>query len=232
MRRCKSVTKSGTRCERKALPGRRYCWQHESKFVKRITLGTLLVVALSLIGLLADLVGLGLPVPAFKNMSSPTQTPTLTLQSKRVGKPPGDSESFSVYPSYDPSGYVGDISGITVETYPEVIRFIYETREQKEPCEWEWKYVNGQPNLDPCQFAGVMYLNPPNNWGEDPNGGFDLRSVRRIIEWEARSVEGEVNVEFVIGGVTWIWDNETKSEKSCSVSRLNATTQPGDKDSH
>ena len=81
MSQCKSVTSSGTRCKRKTLPGRQYCWQHESKLVKRITLGALVIAALTLIGLLADLKGLGFPVPSFKT-SSPTPMLTSTSTSE------------------------------------------------------------------------------------------------------------------------------------------------------
>jgi len=121
-------------------------------------------------------------------------------------KSPGSSGPFSVYPNYGPSGYMGDIGDITVEKGPEVVRFIYEIR-GRGPHEWEWKYVNCKTNLRPCQFAGVMYLNPPSNWGEISNGGFNLQGFR-CVRWEARSVTGTVNVEFVIGGIEWKWDDQ------------------------
>jgi hypothetical protein len=74
MSECKSVTDDGTRCRRQALPGRRYCWQHESRLVKRITLGGLATIVLAFIGLAADLAGLGFPVPTLN-----TNVPTATL---------------------------------------------------------------------------------------------------------------------------------------------------------
>lgn len=30
-RQCEAITKKGTRCKRKAMPGSRYCWQHQPK---------------------------------------------------------------------------------------------------------------------------------------------------------------------------------------------------------
>jgi hypothetical protein len=120
-----------------------------------------------------------------------------------MGRSPGSPESFSVYPDYDPSGYMGDIGDIVnVEKGPEGVRFTIEVGGQG-PHEWEWKYVQGELNPDPAKFAGVMYLCC--GWGEKP--GFDLRAFHRKIAWEARSLSGEVNVEFVIGGVDWIWDD-------------------------
>lgn len=166
-----------------------------------------------------------LPSPTDTPAPIDTPTPTTTLTDiptpdGRIGKPPDNSEIFFVYPKYHPSGYMGDIGDITVAELPEAVRFIYEAKGRGAPeephkgsHEWEYKYINGELNLNPAKFAGVMYLNPPNNFGVDPNGGFDLRSIRRVIKWEARSVEREVNVEFVIGGVTWIWDDESRERQ-------------------
>lgn len=135
-------------------------------------------------------------------------TPSIS-QGEHIGKPPGNSSSFVVYPEYDPSGYLGDIGDISVEKGSASVRFTYETN-GRGPHEWEYKYIDNEFNLIPCQFAGVMYLNPPNNWGEDANGGFDLRDTRQVVKWEARSMTGVVNVEFVIGGINWKWDEKTK----------------------
>lgn len=148
--------------------------------------------------------------------STETVFPTATLTSDGyVGKPPDNSELFLVYPNYDPSGYMGDSGDITVEKSPEVVRFIYETK-ARGPHEWEWKYVKCELNSRPCQFAGVVYLDPPNNFGERPDGGFDLRESR-YIRWEARSVTGTVNVEFVIGGIDWRWDDQKECPDRVSV---------------
>ena len=62
---CHSVTKSGEKCKRQALPGRHYCWQHDSKWIKGFTLGGVVTILLSIIGLLADLAGLGVPISLF-----------------------------------------------------------------------------------------------------------------------------------------------------------------------
>jgi hypothetical protein len=126
----------------------------------------------------------------------------------RVGQQPGSTELFLVGDHYDPtSGLMGDTGDITVERGVDAVTFVYETL-GRSPHEWDWKYVDGELNPAPARFAGVMYLNPPNNWGSCETGGFDLREVRGKIVWEARSVQGEVNVEFVIGGIEWNWNNE------------------------
>jgi len=129
-----------------------------------------------------------------------------------IGRSPGKPESFSVYPNYDPSGYMGDTGDIVnVNKDPEGVRFTYEAR-GRGTHEWQWKYINGVLNPNPARFAGVMYLCPPNNWGQEP--GFNLRAFRRAIAWEARSLSDEVNVEFVIGGINWVWDEEKEVKVS------------------
>ncbi len=134
--------------------------------------------------------------------------------------PPSSVTSFAVYPNYDPSGYMGDTGDITVSKYVasvlagdglmksvDVVRFSYNVK-GRGPHQHDYMYT--RPD-QPATFAGVMYLNPPNNFGTDPRGGYDLRGFRRIM-WEARSVNGPVNVEFVAGGIDTIFDDEQKKK--------------------
>ncbi len=114
--------------------------------------------------------------------------------------------SFLVMANYHPSGLMGDIGDLRpTARMPNADQFTYEPL-GRAPHESDYKYVNGVLNEKPAQFAGVMYLHPGGNFGTDPKGGYDLRNVSDVLRWEARSVEGEVYVEFVIGGITWIWD--------------------------
>lgn len=123
-----------------------------------------------------------------------------------TGRSPGISESFSVYPNYDPSGYMGDTGDIRDPARgSEGVCFTYEVG-GRGPREWEWKYVDCELNPNPARFVGVMYLCC--GWGQQP--GFDLRAFRRAVAWEARSLSDEVNVEFVIGGINWVWDEQEK----------------------
>jgi hypothetical protein len=141
----------------------------------------------------------------------PTPEPTIGESEQKtppvcLGRSPGNLEYFSIYPDYDPSGHMGDIGDIVnVSKGPEGVHFTYEVR-GRGPQEWDWKYIDGELNPNPAKFAGVMYLCC--GWGESP--GFDLRDFHRAITWEARSLSGEVNVEFIIGGVDWEWDNTNK----------------------
>jgi hypothetical protein len=141
---------------------------------------------------------------------TPATMPTLTTPSLCVGQSPGNPEFFSIYPEYDPSGYLGDTGDIVnVDKGPEVVRFTLNTAGQG-PHEWEYKYKNGELNPEPAKFGGVMYLCC--GWGD--RAGFDLRAFRRAIKWEARCLSGNVDVEFVIGGVDWVWDENNKVKVS------------------
>jgi len=126
---------------------------------------------------------------------------------------PSDSESFSVGENYDPSGKMGDTGDVVVSAAADVFTFTYDVQGHG-PQEWDLKYAI----IGPAKFAGVMFLNPPNNWGE--KAGWDLRRFRRDVTWEARCCPGEcnatdagkcsINAEFFIGGVTWIWDEKNR----------------------
>ena len=136
-------------------------------------------------------------------------SPTPTPSPKCVGGSIGNLESYSISANYDPSGIMGDIKDVRIEKGDQIDRFVYEAL-GREPHEWDWTYVRGALNHEPAQFGGIMYLSSPNNWGRQP--GFDLRGVRRVVKWEARSLDEPVTVEFVTGGVTWKWDDNTKEQ--------------------
>ena len=104
---------------------------------------------------------------------------------------------------YFPSGKVGDIGDVTFGTE----KFTYEPLGIG-PHEYDGKYnEDGSLNPNPAAFAGMCWLNPAGNWGTMPGGGKDLSDYNRI-HWEARSLGEPVNVEFFIGGVTWIWGKD------------------------
>jgi hypothetical protein len=133
------------------------------------------------------------------------QAPVVTTNlADRMGKPIGDKEPFDVYGSYDPRGFMGDTGDITIEEEPNnrLVRFRYDAH-GREPHEWEYKYLDdGTKNAQLCKFAGVMFLD--GNWGKT-DGGYDLRGKRKL-GWQARSLSGMVNVQFLAGGVAWVWD--------------------------
>lgn len=121
---------------------------------------------------------------------------------------------FSVDQSYIPSGVIGDLGDIEF-TFPEsgVVRFVYTPR-GKGPHEWDHKYLKGKLNEKPSRQAGAAWLSPANNWGESPGGGYDLREFGpNLVAWEARSLEGPLNVRFFSGGVAWKWSPKGEQVK-------------------
>lgn len=94
---CDAITRSGTKCKRKALPGKNYCYQHAPmvrKWGKIISVGSvILTVTLSIAGLLADLAGLGLPISLLpKTQATSTQIqPSLSSDNNQI-TPTSDAE--------------------------------------------------------------------------------------------------------------------------------------------
>ncbi|MEW6363306.1 MAG: hypothetical protein AB1714_01565 [Acidobacteriota bacterium] len=50
-------------------------------------------------------------------------------------------------------------------------------------------------------WAGIYWLHAANNWGTDPDGGFNLTSATAITFW-ARGQKGGEKAEFGVGGIT------------------------------
>jgi hypothetical protein len=134
---------------------------------------------------------------------------TSSSSSPCKGSSPGDVASFSIEKDYAPSGKMGDIGDVQVIPTGDSCIFEYTTT-GKGPHEWDLKYLKGELNPEPAQFGGVFYLTPPNNFGS-VCGGVNLQGFRRL-KWEARSLGRDVEVEFIIGGIAWVWD-ERKKEK-------------------
>jgi len=51
------------------------------------------------------------------------------------------------------------------------------------------------------KWAGVYWLNPPNNWGRR-KGGYNLTGAERLTFWAKGEVGGEQIQEFTIGGIS------------------------------
>jgi hypothetical protein len=50
------------------------------------------------------------------------------------------------------------------------------------------------------RWAGIYWLNPPNNWG-NRKGGFDLTGAQRLVFWAKGAQGGEQIQEFTVGGI-------------------------------
>jgi len=51
------------------------------------------------------------------------------------------------------------------------------------------------------RWAGIYWLNPPNNWGQR-KGGFNLQGATKLTFWARGEEGGEQIEEFTIGGIT------------------------------
>jgi hypothetical protein len=103
--------------------------------------------------------------------------------------------AFYVYANQDdgcnhfyPSGWMGDLSAISFDS------------------NWTSDVYSG----DSCtkitfsargdNWAGIYWLEPENNWGTTPDGGYDLTGATKITFW-ARGEKGGERIEFFAGGV-------------------------------
>lgn len=100
-----------------------------------------------------------------------------------------------------PSGYMGDVGDIVINE-----------SHKENPCSGEtsievvYKPEGKGPNScdysAPCKWAGVYWLQPANNWGQDAmlkDKGFDLTGNTRLVFWARAEQNSEM--EFKTGGV-------------------------------
>jgi hypothetical protein len=125
----------------------------------------------------------------------------------RIGKPVGANKPIDLLNYYSPSGFMGDIGDITKGEEPgnHLVRMTYVAKGNG-PHEWDNKYSYGKLNPKPSWFAGIMLLD--GDWGQTRGAGYNLRHFT-TISWEARSLSGNVFVQFVAGGANWMWDEKT-----------------------
>lgn len=140
---CKSVTDKGTQCSRNALPGRRYCWQHDIGF--SITLGGVIAVILVVIALWADLISLGFPLPTFYTSTGTAVTSTVE---QTITPVPLDATSF--------------FQDTKLETE--------RVNESPEIIEVSWKNLPSLPNLYLMTSDGKRYYAPIKIWDGELSG--------------------------------------------------------------
>ncbi len=102
---------------------------------------------------------------------------------------------------YKPTGYMGDTGDIHInETFEDnpnsgktCIRIVYDAK---------GKGPNACPYAPPCQWAGVYWQEPPNNWGKDQfwkGKGFNLSGYNRLVFWGR--ADKSCIIEFKVGGI-------------------------------
>ena len=129
-------------------------------------------------------------------------------QGINTGKLAPAAESFSVDKNYVPSGKMGDVGDVEIGFGSGGSRQFTYIPMGREPHEYRWKYRDNQLTKEPAKFAGVIYLNPADDFGSSPSCGWDLRGFHRVT-WEARSAgKDDIDVDFFVGGIDWVWQQK------------------------
>lgn len=107
---------------------------------------------------------------------------------------------FSVYTEkgsrvnhYVPSGFMPDGKCIKFND-----AWLDGCHQDKTCIKIEYDIACSKENL---KWAGIYWLNPPNNWGNQ-KGGFDLTGATKLSFWAKGEKGGERIEEFKIGGIT------------------------------
>ncbi|UCB56793.1 MAG: hypothetical protein JSV30_06270 [Candidatus Omnitrophota bacterium] len=103
------------------------------------------------------------------------------------------TERSSVFNHFIPSGWMGDYSDLkideawTADPHSGVtcLRVVY-----------SGKVSQG------ARWAGMFWQNPPNNWGQVKDAGFDLSQARKLTFWARGENGGERIEEFKMGGIS------------------------------
>lgn len=108
----------------------------------------------------------------------------------------------SIFPpakNFCPSGYMGDVPNVMLTgSFTKLLQDGYPALK-----------VSFNP-AGGGGWAGVLWQNPPNNWGE-LDGGYNLSRARKLTFW-ARGDRGGEAVEFKFGGITGLYpDSDSRS---------------------
>lgn len=71
-------------------------------------------------------------------------------------------------------------------------------------------------------WAGIYWQHPAKNWGNNPDGGFNLSSAKRLTFW-ARGHKGGEKVQFKMGGIEGLYGDTVQPAISTGVVTLTKT---------
>lgn len=137
-----------------------------------------------------------------------TETSAPTLQ-KLTFTPPSPGSVFNFdSTNYVPNMYMGSTTDIGVElidlstmTYQFTVKAC-----DSPPYQWDQLFIAKVRNQTPPHFSGILYTD--GTYGQQPESGYNLSKYSQL-KWEVRSLQGEVKLQFMIGGVKWTWNYET-----------------------
>lgn len=122
------------------------------------------------------------------------------------------SEAFYIYKNYRavennfiPSGWMGDISAISFND------------NWTSNCYSGSSCINISFEARGNNWAGVYWQDPENNWGYNPNGGFDLTGCTKIT-FKARGENGGENIEFFAGGINGTYGDSFSKTSTAYIS--------------
>jgi hypothetical protein len=117
-----------------------------------------------------------------------------------------------------PSGFMGDTGDITVDEAWSANPYSGKTsiRVQYDP---KFKGPNKCDYAPPCKWAGVFWLEPANNWGDNEKvreSGYNLSEYRVVRFWARTDTkcDGKCLVKFTVGGINKKYGDSLKSGRS------------------
>lgn len=104
------------------------------------------------------------------------------------------NNTLDIARTFIPSGFMGD--GEKGKDYVQVKPV---TGEKRRPGDDDDMCIKISYQPGPVGWAGVYWLHPPNNWGDQP--GRQMRGSTKLVFWAAGMKGGEI-VEFKSGGIS------------------------------
>jgi hypothetical protein len=150
-----------------------------------------------------------------------TTTPELTFTPPQ----PGLVFNFNTT-NYTPNMFMGSVGDLQAELVdPDNIIYHFTVNACDLPdlvthdYEWDQKFIAGVRNTTPPHFSGILYTD--GSYGQNQESGNNFSNFSKL-KWEVRSLQGEVKLQFLVGGVKWTWDNQ----KGIKVAAPFADTTP------
>jgi len=144
------------------------------------------------------------PRPRISASETSTHTQILTF----TPPSPGSVFKFDTT-NYTPNmfmGSVGDLQAKLVDLDTMTYQFMVKACDLPDDqgyYQWDQLFIVRTRNTNPPHFSGILYTD--GSYGQTAESGNDLSQYSQL-KWEVRSLQGEVELKFLIGGVKWTWD--------------------------
>ncbi|MCK4908213.1 MAG: hypothetical protein KAS64_11715 [Spirochaetes bacterium] len=105
---------------------------------------------------------------------------------------------------YIPSGYMGDIFSLSLVGN-------HRTNPNSGKSCIRVSYYPKNKTKTPSSWAGIYWLNPPNNWAFLPKAGYNLSAAKKFV-FHARGNTGKEVVTFMVGGIRGKYPDSDSSQ--------------------